>query len=329
MPSLTDYARDFPTVVARLHQARANGRVGQAYLFVGDDIGFLEGFAKAWSQTAACLSPHPDGSSCGNCDNCRRLERDTYPEMYIVRPQSKSRQITAEQMLNFEHSISLTTAGQALKIGMLVEAERLNTASQNAFLKTLEEPPAGTLLILLTVNARMLLPTTKSRCQTISLLRNRLDYSEVAKLGLFQHLALLHRQAGAAAGLRASAGISSILAGLHAQAESSVDDSAEKSWAEAGDAQMRRLAAEERVAKVESEYVRLRGMVTDAIQTWFLQRLLIASGVPREQLPCADLLPATELPIPKPEEASRDIQLAEEFLQCLAANVDEKLALDS
>ena len=92
---------------------------------------------------------------------------------------------------------------------------------------------------------------------------------------------------------------------------------------------MRKIAAEERVAKVESEYVRLRGMVTDAIQTWFLQRLLIASGVPREQLPCADLLPDTELPIPKPEEASRDIQLTEEFLQCLSANVDEKLALDS
>ncbi len=329
MPSLNQFKQSFPTVVGRLHQARLNGRVGQAYLFIGDDIAFLEKFAMAWAQTAACLSPHEDGEACGHCPRCQDIERGIYPELTIVRPSSKSRQITVDSMAEFEHAISLSARPDHLKIGMLVEAERLNASSQNAFLKTLEEPPPHTMLMLLTTNVRMLLPTTRSRCQTISLLRNRQDYTELAQTGLFQHLALLHRQAGANSGIRAAAGIGAILDTLHAKAKGMVDDTAEKQWAAIDNATMRKQAEDELKAKVEGEYIRLRAQVLDAIQTWFLQRLLFACGTPLADLPNPEMFEGLRVPRPVPEEAAQDIHTAEDFMQSIIGNVDEKLSLDS
>ena len=329
MSSLLDFAQQYPTIVGRLHQARLNHRVGQAYLFIGDDIAFLERFAMAWAQTAACLTPHPDGSACGHCPRCDEFQRNVYPECIVVRPVSKSRQIRMEDMSAFEHSLSLTVRDGYLKIGLILEAERLNASSQNSFLKTLEEPPPNTMLLLLTTNARMLLPTTKSRCQTISLLRNRQDYSNLATMGLFHYLSMLHRQAGASQGITAAAGISAIFASLRDRASASVDDSEVRRWAEAADATMKKQAEEEQKAKIEGEYVRLRAQVTDAILAWFLQRLLIASGTPQDSLPNPEMLREISLPKCLPEEASADIRSVEEFLKCLASNVDEKLALDA
>ena len=172
---LSDYDTLFPNLCSHLRQAKAKGRTGQAYLLVGDDIEFLEHFALAWAKTAACKAPLEDGGECGKCDCCRHFSTNTYPELFIVRPQSKSRVILADDMHSFDHIMSISSTPGYLKVGVLVEAERMNDASQNAFLKTLEEPPSGTLLLLLTVNPRLLLPTIKSRCQVVSLLRNTQD----------------------------------------------------------------------------------------------------------------------------------------------------------
>lgn len=326
---LTKYEDIFPNLCKRLKQTKAKNRTGQAYLLVGDDIAFLEKFAMDWAQTAVCQSPLPDGAACCKCEACTAFMHNAYTELFVVRPTSKSRAITVESMREFEHIVSLSTPHGLLKVGMIVEAERMNDNAQNAFLKTLEEPPADTMLMLLTVNARMLLPTIKSRCQTLALLRNKQDYATVGEQGLFKYLMLLRRQAGASNAIRAAAGITKILAAQHAIAEEIAKANRDTTWDNVDDAKIAKQLEEEFAAKVEAEYVKQRGIITGAIQAWFLQRMLLASGASKELLPNPEMFDGIELAVGSPDEASQDIKYVEDFLKCLAGNVDEKLALDT
>ncbi len=326
---LTPFKEHFPNLCKRLLQTKARGRTGQAYLIVGDDMDYLEKFAMAWARTAACTSPLEDGSACGTCPACCRFINNAYPDLTVVRPQSKSRQIKVEDMREFEHVISLAAAPGFLKIGMIVEAERLNDSSQNAFLKTLEEPPGSTMLLLLSVNPRMLLPTTKSRCQVISLLRNRQDYSELAEQGLFTVLATMRRNAGASVGIRAASAIANILAAQRIRAAEYAEENRDSSWDNADDQRMKKLVEEENLAREEAEYVRLRMKVTDAIQAWFLQSLVISYGCSDEMLPNPEMLSGLECSAVSTEEALQNIGYVSDFLKSLSSNVDEKLALDA
>jgi len=329
---LTDFEAQYPRICQCLRQAKAAGRTGQAYLLIGDDADFLEKFSLAWAQTAACLGKSPDGKACGDCQPCQLFRKQAYPEFFVIRPQSKSRQITVDAMRQFDHDISLAVLPGRLKVGIVVEAECLGDEAQNAFLKTLEEPPPGTMLLLLTVNARRLLPTIKSRCQCMSLLRNRQDYGLALREGLFAILAGLRRQAGAKIGLRAAARISQLFGQLHDEAEKQAEADRDQRWDDIEDAQIKKQLAEEQEARIEAEYVRLRDSLIDAMLAWFLQRFLIASGMAAELLPHPEMLAAAgdllENP-PSPWEAEQDIREVEDFARCVKGYVEERLSLDA
>jgi len=325
---LTEFQKDFPNLCARLHQAKLHNRIGQAYLLAGDDIDYLERFAMAFAQTAACQNPNQDGSACGHCPACTHFASHSYPECFIVRPQSKSRQILVDDMHDFERIIGLSSSPGYLKIGMLVEADRLGDASQNMFLKTLEEPPAGTLLLLLSANPRRLLPTIKSRCQLLSLLRNRQDYSSLASEGLFKALALLYRRAGASAGLRASAAIAALFDKCEAKANETVAAMTAGATDNIDDPRALKQIGEEILAKKQAEFVRLRDAINSAIQAWFLQRMLIVSGADKSLLPNPEMLDGVTIAQTTPEDADQDLAYVDEFLRSIAANVDVKLSLD-
>jgi len=325
---LRDFDSVFPTLCRRLRQTKAKGRTGQAYLLSGDDIAFLEAFATAWAQVAACTDPLPDGEACGHCTCCTAFQHQAYPECYVLRPQSKSRRITVDDMHGFSDFLALSARPGYLKVGIIVEAECLVDAAQNAFLKTLEEPPANTLLLLLTLNPKLLLPTIRSRCQTLPLLRNRQDYAALKETGLFSHLARLYRRAGASQGVRAAAGISGILNTLHAMAVETVKAQHEDAWKDVDDAKVKKQLEEEQAARIEAEYIRLRNSVTGAIHTWFLQRFLLAAGADRSALPNPEMFDGVDMRLTTPDECSQDVRHVEEFIRCLNANVAESLALD-
>jgi len=87
----------------------------------------------------------------------------------VVRPRSKSRLIRVDDMRDLEDSFYLSAPSGQLKIGVIVDADRMNESAANAFLKTLEEPPKNCLLLLLTTAPDRLLTTILSRCIGISL----------------------------------------------------------------------------------------------------------------------------------------------------------------
>ncbi len=86
------------------------------------------------------------------------------PQVMLVRPRSKSRQILIDEVRELEREMHLTAPGGRWKVGVIVDADRMRDGPANAFLKTLEEPPPQCLLLLLTANPEFLLPTIRSRC---------------------------------------------------------------------------------------------------------------------------------------------------------------------
>lgn len=86
------------------------------------------------------------------------------PYLNLVRPRSKSRQILINEVRELEREMHLTAPRDKWKVGVIIDADRMRDGPANAFLKTLEEPPPGCLLLLLTANPEFLLPTIRSRC---------------------------------------------------------------------------------------------------------------------------------------------------------------------
>ena len=333
---LAEFVNQFPQLCQRLLDTRRLDRVAHAYLFIGDDPAFLERFVRAWFQVCACPEPTEDGDACGSCSSCRLMSSGSYPEMLEVRPQSKSRSILVDDVRELEHQLGLTPGPGRRKFGLVVEADRMVEPAQNTFLKTLEEPAPRTTLALLTTQPRDLLPTIRSRCQSVSLLRNQRSYGAAAQAGLFPLLARLHRNAGAGTALSVAHGVAGILDGLQSLAEESIGEELDERWQVLADqdSSLKKKLLEDRLIRIQAEYRRLRRDVTDAVQTWFLQVALLAVGTPRAELPHPELLEAAGVapghePRPPWREAERDVELANELLGYLAGNVREQLALEA
>jgi len=119
--------------------------------------------AERESDLAASINP-PAVDCCDQCAHCRKIDGDSLPDVHWVRPESKSRVITIHQMRELMQEINLKPNEAEFKVAMIVAADRLNVQAGNAFLKTLEEPPAKSILILLTTEPQRLLETIVSRC---------------------------------------------------------------------------------------------------------------------------------------------------------------------
>jgi DNA polymerase III subunit delta' len=333
---LAEFQDDFPDLCRRLLVSRRSGRIGQAYLFVGDSPAWLERFVTAWAQVRACQTPRPDGDACGSCETCVRLAHRTYPERVDLVPESKTRLILVEAMRTFDSRLNLSTDAAHPKIGVIAEADCMNNEAQNAFLKTLEEPPPHTLLLLYSTQPRLLLSTIRSRCQIVPLLHNRADYTDLRQRGLFTLLAPLRRQAGAAVGLRTSAQLQAIFTQLGEEAESTVGSATDERLADIleSDRGLGKRLAEQRSARVAAEYVRRRREVEDGMQAWFLQQRLRAAGVRADLLPHPELLddlPETlrNAPPPAAADADQDLRFVADLLRALRASLNEALALDA
>jgi len=153
-----------------LHRSLERGRLGHAYLFVGDSPEILEDAAVQLSRTLLCQQPHARSESgigtqpCGTCSACRRVTSLAHPDVTWIRPGKKSRVISVLQIRDLIHIAQVRPTEARYKIGIVTGAERMRIEAANAFLKTLEEPPPDSIFILLTTDADRLLETILSRC---------------------------------------------------------------------------------------------------------------------------------------------------------------------
>ncbi len=149
-----------------IHNGIASDRLAQAYVVAAPPRGAGSLLAKRVLSRLFCQAPE---DLCGECSQCRAVERGIHPDVHVLEPQMKSRVIGMQAMREFLREIHSTSFEGGWKGGVIVSADCLNASAANAFLKTLEEPPEQTVFFLLTDSPQRLMPTIISRCQRLSI----------------------------------------------------------------------------------------------------------------------------------------------------------------
>lgn len=148
-------------------KAIASGNVAHAYLINGELRSGKEYVAKIFAQALQCQG---EGEKpCGKCIACRQMEENAHPDVKYIgheRPNSIGIDDVREQIVE---DVMIKPAKGPYKIYIMNEAEKMTAAAQNAILKTIEEPPAYAIFLLLTTSVEELLPTILSRCVNLSM----------------------------------------------------------------------------------------------------------------------------------------------------------------
>lgn len=153
--------------VSILKRALSNNRLAHAYLFAGTQGIGKKLTALALAASVNCRDASP-GGGCGACSSCRKVASGSHPDVHLL--VSDGEDIKIDQIRQIQSDLSLKPFEGSKKTLIIDGAERMNTASANAFLKTLEEPPGDALIILVTAQPHGLLPTIRSRCQEVRFL---------------------------------------------------------------------------------------------------------------------------------------------------------------
>lgn len=148
-----------------LKRAVAEGRTGQGLIFAGPRGIGKHRFALAFAQAVNCLQPI-GGDSCGECQNCRKFAARDFTDVKTISPDGQF--IKVEQMRDLSREAYFRPYEGRRRVYILDEAERLGEEAANSILKTLEEPPDTSLLVLITAKPYALLETIRSRCQTLN-----------------------------------------------------------------------------------------------------------------------------------------------------------------
>jgi DNA polymerase-3 subunit delta' len=106
---------------------------------------------------------------CGRCTACRRVAARQHPDLNWVGLEEESREIRIDQVRNLSADLALMIHGGGYKVGVITPADALNRFAANALLKTLEEPPGATVLVLVATQPSRLPATIRSRCQRLRL----------------------------------------------------------------------------------------------------------------------------------------------------------------
>ncbi|HHT9131435.1 MAG TPA: DNA polymerase III subunit delta' [Candidatus Tripitaka californicus] len=142
----------------------SRGRLGHAYVLYGP-----EGVGKALfaRELAKALFCQTKGDACDVCNPCRKVDSGMHPDFHWVSPLEGKRDIAKRQIQELEDKAYLKPLEANRRVFVLEDADKMTEEASNYLLKTLEEPPPGTLFLLTTTSAPSLLPTILSRCQMV------------------------------------------------------------------------------------------------------------------------------------------------------------------
>jgi len=145
-----------------LRRALKTGRLPHAYIFVGE-----EGVGKAFTaiNLAKALNCDSELDACDICPSCIEIDKGIYPDVMIIGPEGD--QIKIDQIRKAQERLSLKALRGRRKVMIIDKADTMNISSANALLKTLEEPPEATVIILISSAPNLLPATVLSRCQTV------------------------------------------------------------------------------------------------------------------------------------------------------------------
>jgi DNA polymerase-3 subunit delta' len=267
-----------------LINAHAQGRFSHAYLVTG-----ARGSGK--KELAQML--------CARLLDCRTEKVPSHPDVHWLAPESKSRQLSVEQIRGLEQKLRMRSLSGGKKFAVLQDADRLGTQAANAFLKTLEEPPSDTHIILLTEQPEQLLDTILSRCVQVSLRPTKKAERQPAEIALIRIIETFFKtkKADLRGGLWLAQQIQLLLAETKEAIQSEMEAEAraeEKQYKQVVDAKWFEKREDLFAAKTQSLYLAERSRVLEMLEAFWTDVLLIQQKQEARHLPeCGQFSHAT------------------------------------
>ena len=182
----------FDTVVAQksltttLKNAIQNGKLAHAYLFCGPRGVGKTTCARIFAKTINCEHPTPDGEPCNECESCISFNQQRSFTIYELDAASNN---SVDDIRLLNEQVRIPPQVGRYKVYIIDEVHMLSTTAFNAFLKTLEEPPAHAIFILATTEKHKIIPTILSRCQIY-------DFSRIESADIISHLQQIAQKEG-------------------------------------------------------------------------------------------------------------------------------------
>ena len=298
-----------------LQRAHEQNRLAHAYLITGATGSGKETLAISLAELVN-KSKSPNGSG-----------------VLKVNPESKSRRIVIEQVRELEHSLQMRASEGRRKIAIISEADRLMPQAANAFLKTLEEPPKDSLLLLLSALPELLPDTIRSRCISIPLsAKQAADATEEERelIELLQKVAREKKQ-GVQSSYRLAQGLQSLLrkireeiqeenAAAHKRDETRYKNTTDGAWLDEREAYYKALT--------ESLYLQRRARLLETFFLWWSDVLRASTGIERRDLPAAKKETESWAKQLTTAEIIRRLRRLEELRDHLGRNIQEALAFE-
>ncbi len=317
-------------VAEQLRRSLERGRLAHAYLFAGPRGSGKEAVARTLAKALNCSEK--DHDSCDRCDSCRRVNDDTHPDVYWVRPESKSRRIQVDQMREFMKAVNLRSSMGGVKVGIIVDADCMNEEASNAFLKTLEEPPAQTIILLLCSQPQRLLPTILSRCLRISFspATERIQSAYGAKLRPLLTGFSARGEERVVNSYRLLAEVTALLQEIRKETRIRIEAEVNLERYEELEPNVRERLEDQMEARIEGEYRAAREQVLEEMYAWFGDVLLCTEDADEKLLAHPDRAPAARrvaagLAYP---QAINNLDAIDQIRDSLFRNISETLALE-
>jgi DNA polymerase III subunit delta' len=254
------------------------------------------------------------------------------PDIYLAAPESKSRRIVIEQIRNLEHALQMRASDGRRKVAIISEADRMQTQAANAFLKTLEEPPNNSLLLLLSSIPEVLPDTILSRCIEIPLAAPNDARLSVEQTELVE---LLDRLAPGGAEVHEAYRIVQGCQRLLGQMRQAIQDEnaaalkrEEARYKQTTDGEWLETREDHYKALTESLYLHRRSELIETLFRWWGDVLRASTGVATRELPEARASTeaiAARLTTP---DVLRRLRQLEELRDHLNRSIQEALALE-
>jgi DNA polymerase-3 subunit delta' len=303
-----------------LSRAHERGRLGHAYLISGPPGSGKRGLA---SDLSNLLS----GSKSSD------VFASPPPGVYLAEPESKSRRIVIDQVRTLEHALQMRSANGHRKIAIITDADRLQPQAANAFLKTLEEPPNDSLLLLLSLMPEVLPDTILSRCIAVPLAASEKAEASPEENELVELLGVV--AGGEGQGIQPAYQLARGFHRLLAQLREAIQEE-NAAALKRDEARYRNTTdgawLDEREdfykALTESQYVRQRSRLVEILFLWWSDVLRANTGVARRELPSARKKTERLGSRLKTPEILRRIRRLEEMRDHLGRNIQEALAVE-
>jgi DNA polymerase-3 subunit delta' len=312
------FSRD--TAFNLLRRAHEQNRLAHAYLISGPP-------SSGKQELAAELASLVNGTPSSDVFSARARD------IFVAQPESKSRRIVIEQIRDLEHALQMRASNGRRKVAIVSDADRLQPQAANAFLKTLEEPPKDSLLLLLSALPEALPETILSRCIAIPLApeghpKNKAEEKQLVKL---LQQTVCEQSWNIQYAYRLAQEFQRLLRAVREQIKSETDqalkqeetrykDSTDGAWLEEREEYYKALT--------ESFYLQRRAGLIETLFAWWSDVLRSSNRVERRNLPSAGKETGELARRFTTPEILRRIQRLEELRDHLSRNIQEALAIE-